>query len=98
MQKLAASVGRGEGLYASRCGQCHQASTVPPSVTTFPRVVGGRAESLEGFLERHQSLGRRLTWGGPAMADLMAYLASQVAGRPVGLPTYHASQEAKEGS
>lgn len=98
MEELAASVVRGERLYTSRCGQCHRASTVAPSVTAFPRVVRGRAESLEGFLERHQSLGRRLAWDGPAMADLMAYLASQVAGRPVGLPTYQASQEAKEGA
>ncbi len=98
MEQLAASVGRGEKLYANRCVQCHQAPTVAPSVTAFPRVLSGRAESLEGFLEKHQSLGHPLTWDGRAMADLMAYLASQVAGRPVGLPTYHASQEAKEGS
>lgn len=98
MQALAASVVRGERLYTGRCGHCHQALTVAPSITSFPRVMNRRAESLEGFLEQHQSLGRRLTWDGPGMADLMAYLASQMAGRPVGLPTYRASQEAKERS
>jgi len=98
MEQLAVSVGRGGRLYANRCGQCHHASTVAPSLTAFPRVVSGRVESLEGFLERHQSLGHSLTWDGPAIGDLMAYLASQMAGRPVGLPTYRASQEAREGS
>lgn len=73
---LAASVERGRRLFAERCRACH-ASTVPPSVARFPRVVAGRAEALEGFLEGHHPRGRRLVWDGPEMADLCAYLVSR---------------------
>ena len=97
MKTLAASVSRGERLYARRCARCHHPTATAPSITAFPRFVHGRAESLEGFLEHHRSLKRHLAWEGPAMADLIAYLASRVPGRPVGLHTYQASQEAKEG-
>ena len=93
MQQLATSVVRGERLYTRRCGQCHNPATVAPSVTTFPRVVGGRAESLEGFLARHQLVGQPLAWDGAAMADVIAYLMSHLAGRPVGLQTKRALQE-----
>jgi len=93
MQQLATSVVRGERLYSRRCGQCHNPATVAPSVTTFPRVVGGRAESLEGFLARHQLVGQPLAWDGAAMADVIAYLMSHLAGRPVGLQTKRALQE-----
>ena len=98
MRELAASVVRGGRLYARTCSQCHDAKAVAPSITAFPRVVDGRAESLEGFLERHHSLKRSLAWDGPAMADLIAYLTSRAPGRPIGLQMYQASQEAKEGS
>jgi cytochrome c553 len=98
MRELAASAVRGERLYARMCVQCHDAKAVAPSITAFPRVVNARAESLEGFLERHHSLKRSLAWDGPAMADLMAYLTSRVSGRPVGLQVYQGSQEAKERS
>lgn len=98
MRELAASVVRGERLYARTCSQCHDAKAVAPSITAFPRVVDGPVESLEGFLERHHSLKRSLAWDGPAMADLIAYLTSRAPGRPIGLQMYQASQEAKEGS
>jgi mono/diheme cytochrome c family protein len=98
MQALAASVVRGERAYARSCGQCHNPAAVAASVRTFPRVVKGRAESLEGFIERHQPLQPPLAWDGQATADIMAYLMSQVAGRPIGHHTYRASTEGKEGS
>lgn len=98
MQALAASVVRGERLYARRCGQCHKPAAAPISVTAFPRVVEGRAESLEWFIERHQPLQPPLAWDGQATADVIAYLMSQVAGRPVGHHTYQVSTEGKEGS
>jgi len=93
MQALAASVVRGEGLYARICGQCHKPAAAAALVRAFPHVVEGRAESLERFIERHHSLGQHLSWGGQATADLIAYLMSQVAGSPVGLQTKHATKE-----
>ena len=93
MEALAASVARGGRVYAHHCGQCHEASTVAPSVTAFPRVIDGRTESLETFLEPHRPDGRRLSWEGPAMADLIAYLISHLAGRPLGLQNQHATRE-----
>ena len=93
MQALTASVARGGRLYARSCAQCHKPSVAAASVRAFPRVVEGRAESLEGFIERHQSLGQQLSWDGHAMADLIAYLMTQVAGSPVGLQTKHATKE-----
>jgi len=98
MQALAASVVRGEGLYARICGQCHKPAAAAALVRAFPHVVEGRAESLERFIERHHSLGQHLSWGGQATADIMAYLMSQAAGRPIGHHTYQASTEGKEGS
>ena len=93
MQQLATSVVRGERHYTRRCGRCHNAAAVAPSVTAFPRVVDGRAESLEGFLARHQLVGQPLAWDGAAMADVIAYLMSHLTGRPVGLQTTHTPQE-----
>jgi mono/diheme cytochrome c family protein len=93
MQALAGSVVRGERAYARSCGQCHNPAAVAASVRAFPHVVKGRAESLEGFIERHQPLQPPLAWDGQATADLIAYLMSQVAGSPVGLQTKHATKE-----
>jgi mono/diheme cytochrome c family protein len=98
MQALAGSVLRGKHLYAGRCGHCHKPFDLAPSATAFPRVVKGRAESLEGFIERHQPLQPPLAWDGQATADIMAYLMSQAPGRPIGHHTYQASTEGKEGS
>lgn len=85
MRALAASVARGERLYARRCNPCHAVAAVVLSATAFPLVVAGQAESLESFLEHHQLLKRPLPWDGQAMADVIAYLVSRVGGRPVGL-------------
>jgi cytochrome c553 len=93
MRELYASAVRGERLYARTCSQCHDAKAVAPSITAFPRAVNARAESLEGFLERHHSLKRSLAWNGPAMADLIAYLTSRLPGRPIGLHITHATTE-----
>jgi len=98
MQALAASVVRGGGLYARICGQCHKPSVFAASVRAFPHVVEGRAESLELFLEGHRPLQPPLAWDGQATADIMAYLMSQAAGRPIGHHTYQALTEGKEGS
>lgn len=95
MRELAASVARGQRLYALRCGQCHDEAAVAPSVTRFPRVVEGRVESLEGFLEGHHGLGQPLAWDDRAMAEIIAYLVSRMADRPLGLGT---PPTAKEGS
>jgi len=98
MQALTTSVVRGEKLYVRRCAKCHDPAAIAPSAMTFPRVVGGRPQSLEGFLEGHQSLRHPLAWDGAATADVIAYLISRVAGRPIGLQTYQASKEVREGS
>ena len=98
MQALAGSVLRGKHLYASRCGHCHNPAAAAASVRAFPRVMKERAESLEGFIERHRPLQPPLAWDGQATADIMAYLMSQAAGRPIGPHTYRASTEGKEGS
>jgi cytochrome c553 len=93
MRELAASVARGERLYAERCAHCHDEAAVAPSITRFPRVVDGRAESLESFLQGHQTVGQPLAWDDRAMAEIIAYLVSQIAGRPAGLETYQALKE-----
>jgi mono/diheme cytochrome c family protein len=98
MQALAGSVLRGKQHYAGRCGQCHKPFDLAPSATAFPRAEGGRPESLELFLEGHRPLQPSLAWDGQATADIMAYLMSQAAGRPIGHHTYRASMEGKEGS
>jgi mono/diheme cytochrome c family protein len=98
MRELAASVVRGERLYARSCGHCHKSFDLAPSATAFPRAEGGHPKSLELFLEGHQPLQPSLAWDGQATADIMAYLMSQAAGRPIGHHTYQASTEGKEGS
>ncbi len=85
MRALAASVAVGHRVFAERCGRCHDAATFTPSVTAFPRMAGGRPESLEEFLEHHASASTHLSWSSPTMADLIAYLMSRIAGRPMGL-------------
>jgi mono/diheme cytochrome c family protein len=81
---LAASVARGEGLYARRCGACHAAATVAPGLTRFPRVVGGQPQSLERFVARHGSGPRRAGWDSAPIADVIAFLMSHLVGQPVG--------------
>jgi cellulose synthase/poly-beta-1,6-N-acetylglucosamine synthase-like glycosyltransferase/cytochrome c553 len=85
IQALVQSVERGARVFADRCRNCHRAAAVAPAVRAFPRADGGRAESLESFLSMHRSRGRQLRWNSQAMADLAAYLVSQLAGRPLGV-------------
>lgn len=82
IRELAASVTRGRGIFARQCGECHRPSAMAASVRAFPRVRDGQAESLESFLEGHGSSRRPLAWDGQPMADVVAFLVSQLAGRP----------------
>ena len=79
--RLAESVGRGGRLYARRCAACHEAGAISAVVAGFPRVRGGSAESLEGFLEHHAAAGGPLGWDSMAMADVIGYLVAARAGR-----------------
>jgi mono/diheme cytochrome c family protein len=83
LQALAASVSRGDRLYARRCGGCHAAATVAPAAGLFPRVIEGQTWSLERFIARHRP-GLDLGWDTRPIADVIAFLMSQLAGRPVG--------------
>lgn len=85
MRALAASVARGDRLYASRCARCHDAGEIAEAAGSFPRVESGRVVTLEGFLEGHPSTSQGLPWDSPAMADLIAYLMSRISGQPVGM-------------
>ena len=84
LRALDESIRRGEGLYARRCQSCHDPGAVAPAALRFPRAVNGRVESLERFLGRHRpdlpSLGR----DAQPTADVIAFLMSRLAGRPVG--------------
>ena len=82
LRALAESVGRGERLYARRCGSCHEAAAVAPATLLFPRVVGGQAQSLERFLARHRPGLRPLGWDSQPTADVIAFLMSLLASRP----------------
>jgi cytochrome c553 len=76
LRALAASVERGRALYAQRCDACHRAGDVARTLTAFPRVVSGRVESLEEFLERHRGE-KPFAWDSQATADLIAYLTEE---------------------
>lgn len=93
LRALAASVGRGRGLYAVRCADCHDPAQVAPAIGRFPRMIGDRPRSLEDFIAGHRPRGVTLTWDGQATADLIAFLASQVAGRPLAPLMRHAGKE-----
>jgi cytochrome c553 len=80
---LAASVARGRTRYAEHCAGCHRVNAVAPAALTFPRMVSGRAESLERFMEGHRPMGRRLRWDNQATADLIAFLVSTLASQPL---------------
>jgi mono/diheme cytochrome c family protein len=81
LHALSESIERGHRLYARRCGVCHASAAIAPTLAAFPRTRGGRAESLEDFLEDHAGREGALAWDGPAIADVIAYLAAEVAGR-----------------
>jgi cytochrome c553 len=84
LHALAASVARGERLYARRCGACHGAATVARATVRFPRVVDGRAQSLEDFIAGHRPGQPSLAWDSSPTADVIAFLMSHLVGRPVG--------------
>ena len=50
LQALVASVKRGRALFARRCDACHRAGDVAGILTAYPRVAGGRVESLEVYV------------------------------------------------
>jgi cytochrome c553 len=86
LRALARAVEGGRRLYARRCGACHAPAALAPKVAAFPRVTTrGRAETLETVLEHHPAPGAPLPWDGEPMAQLIAYLVSERAGRPVSL-------------
>jgi mono/diheme cytochrome c family protein len=97
MRALAESVHRGERLFARRCVRCHEPADIAPTIGTFPRLSENGSVSAELFLERHLSL-RRLSWDGGPVADVIAYLMSNVVNRPIGYRLYDGSVHAKEGS
>ncbi|HSF04153.1 MAG TPA: c-type cytochrome [Methylomirabilota bacterium] len=90
LRALGESVARGSRLYARRCAACHASAAVAPALAAFPRARGGRSESLEGFLEEHAGRERAPAWDSPAMADVIAYLAAELARRP---SSSHAAKE-----
>ena len=79
---LAQSVARGDRLYARRCAGCHAGPTVAAAALRFPRVVGGRAESLERFIADHRP-DLPFRWNGQPVADLIAFMMSNLVGRPL---------------
>jgi cytochrome c553 len=95
MARLAASVTRGEGLYTRRCENCHAAAEAAERVPAFPRLRGGRAESLESFLEDHHPRPPRLRWDSQEVADLLAALVARLAGRPLGDPAVVGREETR---
>jgi len=84
LRALVESVGRGERVYARRCERCHAPGTVAPTALRFPRAVNGQLESLERFLGRHPPDLPPLAWDGQPTADIIAFLHSRLAGRPIG--------------
>ncbi|HET8576851.1 MAG TPA: glycosyltransferase [Methylomirabilota bacterium] len=84
VRALEASVRRGEREFRTLCGACHNPEAVSPALRTFPRTKEGKGETLERFLETHRASSPRLGWDGQPMADLLAYLASCLAGQPDG--------------
>lgn len=93
MARLAASVTRGERVYARRCESCHRVPEVAVRVLAFPRLREGRPEPVESFLEDHRPLTPRLRWDGQEVADLMAALMARIAGRPLGDPAIAGRKE-----
>jgi cytochrome c553 len=86
MAQLAASVARGERVFARRCESCHRATDVAVRVLAFPRLRKDHPASVESFLEDHHPHAPRLRWDGQEVADLMAALMVRLAGRTLGDP------------
>jgi cellulose synthase/poly-beta-1,6-N-acetylglucosamine synthase-like glycosyltransferase/mono/diheme cytochrome c family protein len=91
LEALRRSVERGSQLFDTQCGVCHEPVAVAGEIAAFPRVVRGRGEGLEGFVEDHVGKAESLEWDTASMADLVAYLVSRRATptvpAPVGRPT-----------
>ena len=83
VRELKQSVKRGEATFAHRCRWCHAAHVVAPATSQFPRLIANEPVPLEDFLETHQPTVPALIWDGQDMADLIAYLRSQLAGQPL---------------
>lgn len=83
LRALDESVTRGERLYALRCSICHAAGDVAPTALDFPRVMDGRVEPLEGFLEHHADH-VTFAWASQPTADVIAFLMKRLAGQPIG--------------
>jgi len=77
LRALAASIERGRALYTRRCDPCHRVGDVARTLTAYPRVVGGRVESLEEYVELHRREAL-LSWNSQATADLIAYLTEEL--------------------
>lgn len=89
IRELDASVRRGVSVFTARCDSCHRAAEVASAALAFP----GAGQPLETFLAGHRPSGRPLDWAGQEMADVVAYLVSRMAGRPVGGRTEQAREE-----
>ena len=89
IRQLDASVRRGASVFIARCSSCHRSAEVAPAVLTFPRA----SQPLETFLAGHRPSGRPLDWAGQEVADVVAYLVSRIAGRPVGGRTEQVRKE-----
>src|SRR2546427_117608 len=88
LRALAESVARGERLYARWCRSCHDAGAVTPAALLFPAAGNGQVESLERFLGRHRPELPRLGSDGQPSADVIAFLMSRLAGRPVSVAPF----------
>ncbi|MGH2394072.1 MAG: hypothetical protein ACRDGH_11390, partial [Candidatus Limnocylindria bacterium] len=93
IRQLEVSVKRGAAVFGARCGSCHQAAAVASAARMFPRISRGAPQSLEAFLMGHRPSGRPLDWAGREMADVVAYLVSHLAGRPVATRVEQARKE-----
>ncbi len=96
IRQLRASVRRGESAFDARCGGCHQPAPIALATRLFPRVSPRGPQSFEAFVLSHRAVGRPLDWAGQEMADLVAYLAAQLAGRPQATNTARAEAARKE--
>jgi mono/diheme cytochrome c family protein len=84
LRALAESVARGERLYARWCRSCHVLGAVAPAALLFPPVVNGQVQPLERFLGRHRPELPPVGVDGDPPTDVIAFLMSRLAGRPVG--------------
>jgi len=84
LRALAESVTRGARLYARWCSSCHDPGAAVPAALGFPRAVDRRVESLERFLGGHRRELAPPGPGGQSSTDIIAFLMSKLAGRPVG--------------